>query len=309
MIPAISQSQTFLSSVTVDVEDGINIAMRDHFQIEMPPTERVIFNTEKLLDIFEEYRIKATFFILGEVSTKFPQLVNKIASAGHEIGVHGFTHDKLFNLTPQKAKEEISKAKKILEDLTGDRIYGYRAPAFSLIPETRWIFEILNNLEFLYDSSIIPAKMGRYGWSGFEKDIIRINMADDTVLYEAPLSIVKVMGRNIPACGGGYLRYFPLSFTKWAFRSIVKRRPVIIYLHPYEIDNERYPDYFYASVKNAPFKKKISLLLYRYKKGSVIHKLSEMLNQYEFIPLVENIKRLGNEGKLKSLSIHDLISK
>lgn len=295
------------SAITIDVEDGINIAMRDHFQIMMPPTVRVVTNVEILLDLFDQHNTKATFFILGEVSEKFPGIVRKIASKGHEVGVHGYMHDQLYNITPQKAKTDISKAKDIIENTIGQKVYGFRAPAFSIMPETSWAFELLSNLGFKYDSSIVPAKMGRYGWEGFEQQIIRLNLPGKINLIEVPLPVINFFGRKSPVCGGGYLRYFPLLSTHLAFSHILKRQPVIMYLHPYELDNERYPDYFYDARKKIPLKKALPLLFYRYKKSSVKPKLSSILSKYSFLPLIEIIETIEKNRGLKTMNLEDII--
>lgn len=302
----IDSFSTNYSSITIDVEDGINIAMRDHFQILMPPTERVVVNVESLLELFEQYNTKATFFILGEVSEAYPGIVKRIYSRGHEVGVHGYTHDQLFKITPQKAAADILKAKDIVENTIGNKVYGFRAPAFSIVPETSWAFEMLANIGFKYDSSVVPAKMGRYGWGGFEQQIVRLNLSGEITLIEASLPVVNIFGRKIPACGGGYLRYFPLMFTQLAFSHIQKRQPVIMYLHPYELDIERYPDYFFDARKKLTFKKAMPLMFYRYNKATIKSKLSSMLFKHRFLPLNEIIENLDKEKSLKTLNLRDI---
>lgn len=292
------------SSITIDVEDGINILMRDHFNISMPPTERVVTNVEIVLDLFDKHATKATFFILGEIAENYPELIKKIDASGHEIGVHGYRHDQLFNLTPERAVFDISKAKTVLEDILGKPVYGYRAPAFSVIPQTSWALEIIADAGFKYDSSIVPAKMKRYGWKGFEKNIVRLDLPGNTSLIEVPLPVISLLGHHVPACGGGYLRYFPLNYTHWAFSSIVKDRPVIVYLHPYELDTTRYPDFFYIARKTLSIKKSFPLLIYRFKKSTVKGKLDSILHKHKFIPLIEIIETLENENKIGSISLN-----
>ena len=209
-------------SITIDVEDGINIAMKDHFKISMPPTERVISNVDILLGLFEKHNTKATFFILGEVAEAYPDLIKKIASNGHEIGVHGYHHEQLYILKPAKVSTEIRKAKCLIEDISGSSVYGFRAPAFSINMRNPWVLNLLANLGFKYDSSIVPVRMGRYGWKGFEKQIVRIEFSNDEFLIEAPLPVIKILGYTTLTGGGGYLRYFPLFFTNWAISNISK---------------------------------------------------------------------------------------
>lgn len=293
------------SSITVDLEDGINILMRDQFNISMPPTERVVINVDILLDLFAKHATKVTFFILGEIADAFPELVKKIDAFGHEIGAHGYKHDQLFKLTPEKAATDISKSKRVLENIIGKPVLGYRAPAFSIVPETTWALEIIAEAGFKYDSSIVPTKMKRYGWKGFEKQIIRLQLPNNSTLIEAPLPVVSIMGHPFPVCGGGYLRYFPLNLTYWAFSSIVKDRPVIVYLHPYELDTTRYPDFFYSARKTLNIRKSLPLMIYRFKKGTVKDKLDSILHKYKFIPLIEIIKTLETENAICSISLNN----
>lgn len=136
-----------------------------------------------------------------------------------------------------------------MEDIISKPVIGFRAPAFSVIPQTAWALKIIADTGFKYDSSIVPARMKRYGWDGFEKRIVRLNLTDNSSIIEVPLSVINILGRKLPVCGGGYLRYLPVTFTKYAFSSISKNYPVIVYLHPYELDKNKYPDYFYAARK------------------------------------------------------------
>ena len=213
------------SILSIDVEDGINILMRDCFGISMPPTERVIKNVQRLLDIFEISNARGTFFILGEIASEYPELVKLIAAKGHEIGVHGYNHDQVFKLNRETFKKDVHRARDIIEALTGLKVYGYRAPAFSIFKRTSWALEIIAELGFEYDSSIMPAKANRYGWDGFSKETVKMMLPSGRSLFEVPLSVIQVFGKNIPACGGGYLRYLPYSFTDRAMRKIGKERP------------------------------------------------------------------------------------
>jgi polysaccharide deacetylase family protein (PEP-CTERM system associated) len=286
------------SALTIDVEDGINILMQDVFNTPMEPTTRVIDNVQNLLDLFQENHTKATFYILGEIALSFPDLVKKIASQGHEIGVHGYHHDQIFRLTPQKAREDLKKAKTLIEDVSGCAVYGFRAPAFSIDEKTSWCLEILSELGFKYDSSIMPAKANRYGWPDFPKEIQQLNLKNGSTLIEVPLSVTHFIGRTIPACGGGYLRYFPYRFTQKAFTAIQQSRPVIVYLHPYEIDTVRYPDYFYKAKATLPLKKKLPLSIYRLNKGTVKRKLDLLMKEFPFKPVIEIIQDLEGEHKI-----------
>jgi polysaccharide deacetylase family protein (PEP-CTERM system associated) len=275
------------SALSIDVEDGLNILMRDMFDVNIPPTERVIRNTEIILDLFNKNNVKATFFILGEIASAYPSLVRAIASYGHEIGVHGYNHDQFFKLTPTKAREDIYKAKTLIENITGARVYGFRAPAFSIFENTRWGLDVISELGFKYDSSIVPSKGDRYGWPEISKEIHRLMLSGGNSLIEVPISVINILGRTIPACGGGYLRHFPYCFTRKAFLTIRKQRPVIVYLHPYELDKDRYPDFFYEAMASLRFRKRLSMSFYRWNKGTVQRKLHRLIEEFHFTSIID----------------------
>ncbi|MBN2210654.1 MAG: DUF3473 domain-containing protein [Sedimentisphaerales bacterium] len=225
-----------LNAFTIDVEDYWNIFHRDWLGQNIPPTDAVVRNTQWFLQILDEFNTKATFFILGEVAESFPDLVRTIAQAGHEIGVHGYHHRQIFKLTRDDFHREVAKAKKLLEDITGNSIHGHRAPAFSINQETQWALEVLAEEGFIYDSSVFPIAGKRYGWPEFSPDIQILDLPNNQSIIEAPLSIVRMFGKAFPAGGGGYIRHFPYFVTRQALRSINKQRPAIVYCHPYEID-------------------------------------------------------------------------
>ena len=284
------KNKKYPSALTIDVEDGINILMRDVFKVDMPPTSLVVDNVMVLLDLFEKKDVTGTFFILGEIAEYYPKLVRDIASKGHEIGVHGYYHDQIFRLTHEKARNEIGRAKALLEDITGEKVSGFRAPAFSVTEETSWILETLSEIGFLYDSSVMPVKAKRYGWPGFKKDIQTLKLKNGNTIIEVPLSVTGFFGKQIPACGGGYLRYFPYYFSYAAFKKIQGQRSPILYLHPYEIDVKKYPEYFYKAMSSLPLDKKIPLSFYRLNKGTVLRKLTRLIEEFSFVPLIKIIE-------------------
>ena len=270
------------NALTIDVEDAVNQAMRNFFKTEMKPTIRVFDNTMRLLDLFSEYETRATFFILGEVAKTFPGLIKEISDRGHELGIHGYSHARYHNLTKKEAREEIVRAKRVVEDITGIEVAGHRAPEFSINKETLWVMEILIDEGIKYDSSIFPASSGRYGWPGFEKDIHWLTLDDGRRIIEAPLSTATYFGRTVPACGGGYLRAFPYLFTSYAFNKIIKHRPVNVYLHPYEIDLPPFQQFYMDAVRKSPFRNKVKLKTYWFNRKSVIPKLRRLLETYKF---------------------------
>jgi len=270
------------SAFTVDVEDGISLAMRDAISVKSKQTKRVVSLTQRILKLLSEYDTKGTFFVLGQVAEKFPGLVKQIASEGHELGVHGYDHLQFFRMTPEQAFEELSRAKKIIEDVSGNEVVGHRAPAFSITPDTKWALDIIADAGFTYDSSIMPIKGVRYGWPEFPKDIHKLATPKGKDLVEVPLSSLHILGHELPVCGGGYLRLSPYLFTKKAFEKISKERPVIIYIHPYELDTERYPDYYFEELAKSGFLKRNKMKSMWWNRKSVYGKLEKLLSNYQF---------------------------
>lgn len=225
-----------INALTIDVEDYHSVCARDWRGEVMAPTAKVVRNTRQMLDWLAAGGVRGTFFVLGDVAETYPQLIRDIHAAGHELGVHGFYHRQVFKLTPDEFRVEVSSAKRIIEDLIGQPVYGHRAPAFSIMPSTSWALDVLAREGFRYDSSIFPIAGRRYGWPGFRPDIHEIKLAEGRSIIEAPLSTVRVLGRRWPACGGGYIRHFPAWVSRWAFARVQRDRPAIMYLHPYEIE-------------------------------------------------------------------------
>ena len=283
------------SAFTVDVEDGISIAMRDAFSVETKQTNRVVRLTEQILDLLSEKNIKGTFFLLGQVAEHHPNLVKEIAKRGHEVGIHGYNHLQFFRMTPDQAYQELSSAKKLIEDLIGNCVYGHRAPAFSITPDTEWGLDVIAEAGFEYDSSVMPISGIRYGWPDFPKDIHRIQTPKGYELTEVPMSTIKVFGREIPVCGGGYLRLFPGWITEKSMKKITKKRPAIIYIHPYELDLERYPDYYFDELNRADFLKRNKMKSMWINRKTVYPKLSRLLDGFEFDTLINLVRKNQKE--------------
>lgn len=298
-----NSTKLYESALTVDVEDGINISMFDNFGVEMEPTSRVIDNMKIVLDTCEKNNVKGTFFMLGEIAEKYPDLIKKVSALGHEIGVHGYKHDQVFRLTPQKLKEDLSKAKVLLSDISGQEVKGYRAPAFSINSNTAWALPVLAECGFKYDSSIFPSLSLRYGWKDFSKDICRIELNSGLSIVEVPLSTKRMLGRDIPVGGGGYLRYFSYRWTKSALKSIIKERPAIVYMHPYELDEKKYPDYYLEEISKTPLKRRIPLSMYRLKKNTVAKKLDLLMQDFKLMPLKNIIEQKEANNDMSVIKI------
>ena len=270
------------SAFTIDVEDGVSLAMIHDFGVDCPQTSRVLIHTRRILDLLNEYDTKGTFFILGKVAEDFPKLIKEIADEGHELGVHGYHHFPFTEMDREQALEEISSAKKLIEDISGEEVMGHRAPRFSIIPETDWGLDVIAEADFTYDSSIMPIKGKRYGWPGFTKEISEITTPSGYKLTEVPLSTISIFGEEIPVCGGGYLRLFPYLFTEKAFEKVGEKRPVITYMHPYELDTERYPDYYFKELKKSGFLKRNKMKSMWWNRKTVFPKLQLLLKNYQF---------------------------
>ncbi|MFO7901141.1 MAG: DUF3473 domain-containing protein [Pirellulaceae bacterium] len=280
-----AQEQNRLNGFSVDVEDGISIAMRDRFGKQIPQTERVVTLTRKLLELLARHDTRATFFVLGQVGAAFPELVRDIQAAGHEIGVHGHDHHVYDKLTRQQALDELYRAKSVLEDLTGTRICGHRAPAFSINQSTAWVLDLLLDLGFVYDSSIMPCRGVGYGWPGHRLDIGLVDTPNDRRIVEVPLSVANIAGREVPALGGSYFRLLPFGVSKWLFERIQAQRPVIVYLHPYELDPEPYPDFYMAELARTSLKTRLRMRSFWLGRQSLLQRYDRLLSRYRFGPV------------------------
>lgn len=283
-------SKVIVNALSIDVEDYWKIFSCDWLGEDMEPTEAVVRNTEKVLGILDSYNVKATFFVLGEVAKKFPDLVHEIHNLGHEVGVHGYKHFIIYTINREKFYQEVSDAKKLIEDILGQRVNGHRAPSFSIMPETQWALDVLSLTGYQYDSSVFPFAGNRYGWPEFSKDICELELDNGNNLIEVPMSTVSILGKSLPACGGGYLRHFPYVYTQWAMKKIQKKRPAIVYFHPYDLDIEKGPDKIEAVVKTtAPRRSKFRHAMQLHCRHTMETKIHRLLSTYKFAPICDVI--------------------
>ena len=200
---------------------------------------RVQQSTERLLALFDKHNTRATFFVLGWVAERLPELIRKIEAAGHEIASHGYNHLLLTEITPEEFEADIAKALEALDKCgVKSRPIGFRAPSFTVVEKTKpWALPILEKYNFKYDSSVFPI--------GFHPDygvadapLVPYKITDK--LYEFPMSVLELYGRRFPFCGGGYFRLFPYSYTRFCMSKVNKQgRSVVFYLHPWELDPEQ----------------------------------------------------------------------
>ncbi len=230
------------NAMTVDVEDYFQVSAFESYVSKdrwdtLP--HRVEKNTNRILDLFNEHQIKATFFTLGWVAERYPDLVKRIVKDGHELACHGYEHIRVTEQTQGEFRKDVSKTKKILEDLSGQEIKGYRAASYSIGANNLWALDILNNEGFKYSSSIYPVKHDLYGMPDAPRYIYEpIEQAD---FKEIPITTLKVLNKNYPCGGGGFFRLYPYFFSKWAFNRInqQEQQSGIFYFHPWEIDPDQ----------------------------------------------------------------------
>jgi polysaccharide deacetylase family protein (PEP-CTERM system associated) len=232
-----------VNAMSVDVEDYFHVsAFEGHLSRDLwgRLESRVCRNTERLLELFDQASVTATFFMLGWVAERHPSLVRTIARAGHELASHGYGHALVYNMTPAQFREDVRRTKALLESLSGTPVLGYRAPSYSITADSLWALDVLASEGYVYDASIFPIHHDRYGIPDAPRHVHARPVATGTLL-EFPGSTVRWGGQNFPIGGGGYFRLLPYAWTRWGIDYVnrVEGRPVMFYLHPWEIDPEQ----------------------------------------------------------------------
>jgi polysaccharide deacetylase family protein (PEP-CTERM system associated) len=226
-----------MNALSVDVEDYFQVsAMAPHIARDTWDAQpcRVERNVQRLLALFAAHKAHATFFTLGWIAERYPQLVRDIAAAGHEVASHGYGHLRASEQSRADFTQDVQRAKALLEDIGGRAVIGYRAPSFSIGPTNPWAFDVLLEAGYVYSSSVYPVQHDHYGMP----DAPRFPYAVRPGLTEIPITTTRVMGRNLPAGGGGYFRLAPYPLSRWAVRRVneIDGRSAIFYMHPWEID-------------------------------------------------------------------------
>ncbi|CBL44132.1 Polysaccharide deacetylase family protein [gamma proteobacterium HdN1] len=231
-------------AMTIDVEDYYQVSAmeasvaRDQWE---KMESRVVRNTQKILALFAEHNVQATFFVLGWVAERNPALVREIVAQKHELASHGYSHRLVYNQTPEVFREETLRGKALLEDITGVPVRGYRAASYSITPRSSWALDTLIEAGFEYDSSIFPVRHDRYGMPGTPQAPYQLIRPNGGKIVEFPLSAAHLLGYRLPAAGGGYFRLYPYWLTRLLLTSIERwqRIPFIFYLHPWEVDPDQ----------------------------------------------------------------------
>ncbi len=262
--------------ISVDVEDWF----QSTYDLDAEIGDRVITNTRILLDLLGRSNTRATFFCQGLVAEKYPFLIKEIAEIGHEIGTHGWSHRSVKQLGKKKFRKELFKSVRLLEDITGRKVDGHRAPDFSIDLEMDWAFEIMLEAGLEYDSSIFPVKGKRYGDPEADLKPFRHKSG----LWEVPLTVIKLAGKRLPVLGGGYFRLHPVAVSDLFLRMLQKNnRGAVVYLHPYELNANE------LKTAEVDFKTRIHQGLFR---SRVRSRLKHILKRFRFIAIHDYIKHL-----------------
>ena len=228
-----------VNGLSVDVEDWFQVgAFEDVIERDQwgGLADRVDRNVHEILDLFDEVEAKATFFTLGWVAQRHGALLREVASRGHEIASHGWDHRRVFTMDRASFAEDIAKARKAIEDASGAKVTGYRAPSFSIDQRTPWAFMELVEQDYAYSSSVAPVGHDHYGWPDAPR--FAFKPLPWAPLIEIPVTTAMFAGKRLAAGGGGFFRVLPYAFSRWAIRQVNRReqRPAIFYFHPWEID-------------------------------------------------------------------------
>jgi polysaccharide deacetylase family protein (PEP-CTERM system associated) len=228
-----------INGLSVDVEDWFqvgafeNVIARGEWD---SIATRVEDNVYRIIDLFAEADVRATFFTLGWVAKRHPAMIRRIAAAGHELASHGYDNARVFTLSRSEFAEDIRKARAIIEDCAGVTVTGYRAPSFSIDQRTPWAFAELAEQGYAYSSSVAPVVHDHYGWP--EAPRFAFRPLPWSSLVELPVTTALLGGRRVAAGGGGFFRVLPYGFSRWAIRQVNRsdERPAVFYFHPWEID-------------------------------------------------------------------------
>lgn len=231
-----------VNAMSVDVEDYFQVgAFEKIIKVEdwdrLP--SRVVENSERILDIFAAAGIKATFFTLGWVAERYPDMIRRMAAEGHEIASHGMRHTRAFLQSRDEFRADVRQSKAILEDISGLPVKGYRAASFSIDSRNSWALDVLIEENYLYSSSVYPIAHDHYGMPEAPRFPFRPSPGHDFI--EIPLTTIEIMGRRYPCAGGGYFRLLPYWLSRWAMERVNRKdgQPCMFYFHPWEIDPDQ----------------------------------------------------------------------
>lgn len=263
------------NALSIDLEDwfcayNLRLSLQQWDSLDF----RVVDSTHRLLELFSRHAVKGTFFVLGWVAERVPDLIQEIEQQGHEIATHGYSHTLLTQMTPDEFEADIQKALAVTQPLINQPIRGFRAPSFTVTKQTLWAVEILKKHGIRYDSSVFPIGFHPdYGIADASLDIFSLQG-----LTEVPLSVAEVLGRRIPCSGGGYFRLLPYPLTKQLMRICNRQgRSVIFYIHPWEVDPNQPRQPLSWSKRFRHY----------YNLDKTLTRLDVLLKNFEFVPIKE----------------------
>lgn len=272
--------------LTFDIEEHFQVAAFDspaRRRQWQSLESRVERNTEKILECLEAHHVKATMFVLGWVAERCPQLIRRMAEAGHEIASHGYGHDLITVLTRDQFREDVKRAKAVLEDTTGMPVIGYRAPTFTITQETLWALPILLEEGYAYDSSIFPVYHDQYGIPGANPSPHLLS-THSGALWEVPPSTCKIGWMRIPVAGGGYFRFFPFWLLVRLMRKVEREgESLVFYLHPWEFDQDQ-------PRMTGPLR---SRLRHYCNLGKTEERFRRLMQEFSFAPIRESLPMIG----------------
>jgi polysaccharide deacetylase family protein (PEP-CTERM system associated) len=243
-----------INAMSVDVEEYFQVGafestIRKEDWSRLP--SRVAYNTNIVLDLFAEKNVKSTFFTLGWVAERNPELIQRIVREGHEIASHGYDHDRVHQLTKNSFLADLERTKKILEDKSGQAVIGYRAPSFSIGKQNLWALDVLAELGYAYSSSVYPIAHDHYGWPEASRWAFR--PIKTSHMIEIPVTTVNMLGKTRAAGGGGFFRLLPYALSRWCLSQVNNKEEQagIFYFHPWEVDADQ------PYQHNAPIKSKL----------------------------------------------------
>jgi polysaccharide deacetylase family protein (PEP-CTERM system associated) len=278
------------NALTVDLEDWYHPELVKR-QVRGEPASQIVASTHEILDLFDRHHVKATFFVLGDVARKHPDLIRTIHRQGHEIASHGMSHKPLWDLSADEFDEELRQFARLMADLLGDgvKLKGFRAPTFSLDNRTKYALGCLERHGYAYDTSVFPVKNYMYGVSGapcttYRPDADDVGRADDgAALVEFPMTVCELGRFRVPVSGGFYLRVLPYFVFRALLRRVNRERPFVLYFHPWETHRHT-PRTRGIGLKNA-------LITYYGLRGA-LRKIERLLQDFEFEPMADVLDRV-----------------
>ena len=286
--------------LTIDIEDWFHIldigsmpSIQDWHKLESTVTK----NTQVILDLLNKYHTKGTFFVLGWVAEHFPDLVREIAKQGHEIGTHGYSHELIYNLTPNEFRRDVVRSLEVLERITSLPILGYRAPGFSIANSSLWALDILVELGLQYDASIFPMNRNHGGLPGFSGDAVWLTTAEGNKILEIPVTPTTLFNKKVYLFGGGYFRLAPYAAIAAGIEQLNNQgKPALVYLHPREFDPQ------HPKLKMNPYRSFTSYVNLH----KTHYKFERMIQDFKFNS-IEKIWQISIDGKQRGRVVNNFV--